>query len=66
MEVLFGRPVGSIPECTRATESNVFLEVHGLDPGEEFGAESWPYLVERLFLAVYFVEAVVRALASGS
>ncbi|CAE7774492.1 Catsper1 [Symbiodinium sp. CCMP2592] len=36
-----------------------------LERGEEFGAESWPYLVERLFLAVYFVEAVVRALASG-
>ncbi|CAE7879495.1 SCN1A [Symbiodinium microadriaticum] len=36
-----------------------------LERGEEFGAESWPYLVERLFLAVYFVEAVARALASG-
>ena len=42
------------------------FQMYGLDPGEEFGAESWPYLVERLFLAVYFVEAVARALASGS
>ena len=54
------------PICQRLNHSESWNMLKPLKPRWDLRKAVWPHIAERIFLAIYFVEVVLRAFADGS